>query len=85
MGITVRKYTQSDEKVWDEFIHSSSNGTIFQLRSFLSYHIDCKFDDHSLIFEKKGRIISLFPAAIIQDDENNILDIMAVVNFIPDT
>jgi len=73
MAITVRKYTQSDEKVWDNFIYSSSNGTIFQLRSFLSYHIDRQFDDHSLIFEKGGKIISLFPAAIIQDGENKIL------------
>ena len=73
MGITVRKYTQSDEKVWDAFIHLSSNGTIFHLRSFLSYHIDRQFDDHSLIFEKRGKIISLFPAAIIQDGENKIL------------
>ena len=73
MSITVRKYTQSDEKAWDNFSNSSSNGTIFHLRSFLSYHIDRQFDDHSLIFEKRGRIISLFPAAIIQDGKNKIL------------
>jgi len=73
MNITIRQYTQSDKIAWDEFVHTSLNGTIFHLRSFLSYHIDRQFDDNSLIFEKRGSIISLFPATIIQDGENKIL------------
>ena len=40
MRITVRKYKQSDLKAWDNFVNTSSNGTIFHLRSFLSYHIE---------------------------------------------
>ena len=73
MGITLRKYTQSDEKVWDEFVFSSSNGTIFQLRAFLSYHIDRQFKDHSLIFENRGNIITVFPAAKITENNKTIL------------
>ena len=73
MGITVRKYTQSDEKVWDAFIHLSSNGTLFHLRSFLSYHIERKFTDHSLIFEVNKIIMAILPGAIITESNKKIL------------
>ena len=39
---------------WDSFIDTSINGTIFHRRSFLSYHIDRKFEDASFIFKKRG-------------------------------
>ena len=73
MNITVRKFTAKDTTAWDEFVERSNNGTIFHLRTFLSYHIDRKFKDHSLIFEKKGKMIGLFPAAIIEEKRENIL------------
>ena len=73
MSITIRKYKQSDKNEWDDFIHSSSNGTIFHMQSFLSYHIDRQFKDHSLIFEKRGTIIAVFPAAKVTMDKKNIL------------
>ena len=73
MDITIRQFNQSDEKSWDEFVNSSSNGTIFHLRKFLSYHIDRQFVDQSLIFEKKGNIIAIFPAAIIENEKKRIL------------
>ena len=73
MKITVRKFTAKDTKCWDDFVNQSNNGTIFHLRSFLSYHIDRKFMDHSLIFEKKGRIIALFSAAEIKKNGIKIL------------
>ena len=73
MSIAVRQYKPSDKKAWDDFVHSSLNGTIFHLRTFLSYHIDRQFDDHSLIFEKQGDIIAVFPAANITKDNKNIL------------
>ena len=52
MKITVRKFTAKDTKDWDDFVKRSNNGTLFHLRSFLSYHIDRKFTDHSLILKK---------------------------------
>ena len=73
MNIIVRKFTAKDTTAWDEFVERSNNGTIFHLRSFLSYHIDRKFKDHSLIFEKKGKMIGLFPAAIIEEKRKKIL------------
>ena len=73
MKITVRKFTANDTKDWDDFVKRSNNGTLFHLRSFLSYHIDRKFTDHSLIFEKNGELIALFPATFEKKDGKNIL------------
>ncbi len=73
MSITVRKYNKSDLKRWDDFVEHSNNGTLFHLKSFLSYHIDRKFNDHSLIFEKKGNIIAVLPAAIEEKESKKIL------------
>lgn len=73
MNITIQKYTKSNEQKWDDFVKSSSNGTIFHLRSFLSYHIDRKFEDHSLIFKKNNLIIAIFPAVRIKINNKTIL------------
>ena len=73
MSITVRKYKQSDFEAWDKFVDQSNNGTLFHFRSFLNYHIERKFNDHSLIFEKKGKLIALFSAAVIEQDGRKIL------------
>jgi len=73
MKITIRKFTAKDTKDWDDFVNQSNNGTIFHLRSFLSYHIDRKFIDHSLIFEKNGEVIAVFPATVEKKNGKNIL------------
>jgi len=68
MSITVRKYKKADLKQWDEFVEHSNNGTLFHLRKFLGYHPDGRFIDNSLIFEKKEKIISIFPGALKEKD-----------------
>ena len=73
MSITIKKYTATDCQIWDTFVKSSNNGTIFHYRSFLSYHIERKFVDYSLIFEIKGKIIALLSAAEMIDTSNKIL------------
>ena len=65
--IEIVKYKNNMNCEWDSFIDTSINGTIFHRRSFLSYHIDRKFEDASFIFKKRGQIIAVFPAAIIDD------------------
>ena len=72
MGITVRKYTQSDKKAWDEFVEYSNNGTLFHTRKFLYYHPKDRFLDQSLVFEKGGHIISLLPGAIQKKEGDNV-------------
>ena len=73
MKITVRKFTAKDTKDWDDFVKKSNNGTIFHSRRFLGYHSEDKFHDHSLIFKKKEKVISVLPAALIVEDGKNIL------------
>ncbi len=69
MKINCRKLTSTDYEMWDYFVTNSTNGTIFNYRKFLSYHIHREFYDHSLIFEKGGKIIALFPAAEINNTQ----------------
>jgi hypothetical protein len=73
MKITVRKFTAKDTKDWDDFVNQSNNGTIFHSRRFLGYHSEDKFHDHSLIFQKKEKVIGVLPAALIVEDGENIL------------
>ena len=55
--------------IWDEFVSIPNNGTIFQKQSFITYHIDRKFIDHSLIIKNNNNILAVLPAAI----KNNVL------------
>lgn len=74
MHITIRRYDNSDELKWEEFLQNSNNGTLFHRRKFLNYHIEREFIDHSLIFEKKGKIIAVLPAAeVIKSNDKKIL------------
>ena len=59
----IYRYTDSDQSLWDDFVPNANNGTLFHLRSFLSYHPCDRFVDHSLLVYKKGKIFSVFPAA----------------------
>ena len=67
--ITINKYESKELNEWDEFIDASNNGTVFQKQSFITYHIDRKFVDHSLIIKNNGNILAVLPAAI----KNNVL------------
>ena len=67
--IEILKYSHNMNTQWDQFISDSFNGTIFHSRKFLAYHIDRNFEDCSLIFKKRGTIIAVLPAAIINKDQ----------------
>ncbi|MBN1560627.1 GNAT family N-acetyltransferase [candidate division KSB1 bacterium] len=70
--LNVQRYTGDLEKVWDEFVWSANNGTLFHTRRFLSYHPPDRFVDHSLLFTKKGRLLALLPA-VDYDEEGTRL------------
>jgi len=59
---TIQRFNVQDESRWDNFVPNGNNGTIFHLRHFLNYHPSDRFQDHSLIFEKKDKLFSVFPA-----------------------
>lgn len=46
---------------WDGLVKSSSKGHFMFQRSYMDYHED-RFEDASLLFEKKGKIVAVFPA-----------------------
>ena len=71
--ILVKKYNTKYNEQWDIFIKHSNNGTLFQTRKFLNYHICRNFIDHSLIFTKGQHIVALFPACIIRKNSSRVL------------
>lgn len=55
------KYTEQDEKKWDDFVMDKSvNGTFLQTRRFLNYHPKDRFVDESIIIYNKKNILQLF-------------------------
>ena len=62
--ITIEKYNDKLLHIWDDFISISTNGTIFHMQKFLNYHIDRKFNDHSLMFYYNKKLICVLPAVV---------------------
>ena len=67
MLIKVKKFINKNTTIWDNFINCSNNGTLFHYRSFLNYHENIDFEDHSLLFYKDDKLIAVLPAAIKAD------------------
>ncbi|MBZ0202855.1 MAG: GNAT family N-acetyltransferase [Ignavibacteria bacterium] len=66
--MVVIQYEKKHLEEWEDFTASSSNGTIFHTRKFLSYHPADKFKDNSLIFREEKKITAIFPAIEIERD-----------------
>ena len=66
-------YNNKQSDVWDSFVETSNNGTLYHLRRFLGYHPPDRFEDHSLMFYKKSKLSALFPACVIRTDSKRIL------------
>ena len=62
-SITVDLFHPDLHSNWDEFVWSMNNGTLFHTRKFLSYHPEYRFQDHSLVFSSKDKMLAVFPAA----------------------
>ena len=70
---TVKRFSKSNNILWDTFVKNANNGTIFHLRRFLSYHPEDRFVDHSIEFYKKNTLFSVFPAAELNINGKNFL------------
>jgi hypothetical protein len=64
--ITVKKYESEDKNRWDDFIKRSKNGVFIFNRDYMEYHSD-RFDDHSLLFFNKEKLVAVMPANIKKD------------------
>ena len=71
--ISIKKYTEKLNNIWDDFILKSNNGTIFHTQSFLSYHQKRSFTDHSLLFFDKATLLAVLPAVVIKYNGKRIL------------
>lgn len=57
------RYTQDMAREWDAFIAAARNGTFMLHRTYMDYHSD-RFEDCSVVFVNKSRIVAAFPANI---------------------
>ncbi|MDE5786229.1 MAG: GNAT family N-acetyltransferase [Duncaniella sp.] len=62
----IQRYTPALEKEWNEFNGRARNATFLTDRGYMDYHAD-RFNDHSLVARKNGKIMALLPADITND------------------
>lgn len=60
---SVRPYTVADAHAWDALVERSRNGNLLHRRGYMDYHAD-RFVDRSLIIERHGEAVAVFPANI---------------------
>ncbi|MDX5417744.1 MAG: GNAT family N-acetyltransferase [Hymenobacteraceae bacterium] len=61
--VEVIRYSDRYKSEWDAFVRASKNGTFILLRDYIEYHAD-RFEDHSLLFYRKGELLAVLPANI---------------------
>lgn len=59
--IEIIRYNSSYLHQWNEFVRRSKNGVFLFYRQYMDYHAD-RFQDHSLLFFHKNKLIALLPA-----------------------
>ena len=68
---TFKKFCDSYENIWDEFLNESVNGTFLQSRRFLNYHPKGKFIDCSImVYDEKNRLCAIVPACDVEENSN---------------
>ncbi len=72
-SIQIVRYSESYYEEWEAFIDNAINGTIFHRQKFLGYHPPDRFEDHSLLFYEKNKLLAVFPAAIIEKEGCKVL------------
>ncbi|MBB6186033.1 GNAT family N-acetyltransferase [Rhodanobacter sp. MP7CTX1] len=60
---TVRPYAEADANDWDALVECSRNGNLLHRRGYMDYHAS-RFVDRSLMVERKGEVVAVFPANI---------------------
>jgi hypothetical protein len=73
MEITLQRYTDEHELIWDEFIKNKKrNATFLHTRKFFLHNPLNQKDDASLLFYKNGKLKAVLPACLIQTKEKLI-------------
>jgi len=66
--ISVRRYTDTDKNLWNNFLENSRTNQFLLSRNFMEYHKD-RFEDYSLLVFDEKALVAIFPANI----KNNIV------------
>ncbi len=64
--ITIHRYEANQQQYWNKFVAEAKNGHFLFNRQYMEYHAD-RFQDCSLLFFKKNKLIALLPANINKD------------------
>lgn len=64
--LSVRPYAPGDAAAWDALVERSRNGNLLHLRGYMDYHA-ARFVDASLMVERDGEPLAVFPANIEGD------------------
>lgn len=59
-SLLLTPYRPELRAIWDDVVRRSKNGNFLHLRDYMDYHAD-RFDERSVIVEKKGRAVAVFP------------------------
>lgn len=65
-GWVLRRYTEADAPLWDDFAARARNSTFLFSRRYMGYHAD-RFRDCSLIALLRGKVRALLPADAAPD------------------
>ncbi len=57
---SITPYQQTYQAIWDNVVRASKNGNFLHLRNYMDYHAH-RFDERSVIVEKKGKAVAVFP------------------------
>ena len=61
MSISIKRYSPEDAPIWYDFVEKARNGHFMFHRAYMDYHSD-RFNDHSLLFYHKEKLVALLPA-----------------------
>ena len=61
--LALRPYVAADAAAWDALVGRSRNGNLLHRRGYMDYHAD-RFVDRSLVVERGGEFVAVFPASI---------------------
>lgn len=58
---------EQHERLWDQFVARSMNGTVFHSQRFLGYHPSGRFNFHHLLFFEGEKLVAVLPGGLSRD------------------
>lgn len=59
--VSIKRYAETDKEAWNRYVAKARNATFLFDRNYIDYHKE-RFDDHSLLFYRNGKLHALLPA-----------------------